>query len=352
MAKKNKKSIFRTLITITLLLVINALISYLVYYGLKTNRLFGLKGYLDFSLPRCHEPLFFKSNDKRTTDNDIATGWKLYKNENQGYSLKVPSDWEIAKDWECTPEYRDGCFRSKDKNLQISVLAVERNFDFKGEFLNWPLYYPDSKLTQPFSCEFPTINDYKAIERFIGRPKFDNYFLQTLIDTGEKIYIFNQELKTNDQAAKKILQNITSTFRHLTTPEVQTPVEPYNGIPSPQVPYKGLSFTEIDAYSTKDLTAEFSESDYHYQGMPIDGYTFIAYKDDFLDFRVLWPSDGKVQRNLAPIYTELYAYGPTVIAKEGVFDFEVPQTGRYFLVIKAKPDWKYKGYRLQIEKKP
>lgn len=324
MAKKKQQSFFRKLTLITLLLGANAVIFYLVYYGLRTNRLFGLKGYLDFSLPRCREPLLFKPTGQRTTKDDLTSQWQLYENKDRGYSLKLPPEWEIAKDWECNPEYRDGCFRSQDQNLQISALVVNRNFNFHG---------------------------YKAVERFIGRQKFDDYFIQTLIDSGEEIYIFNQSLKADNQKARELMRNIISTFHYLPGAQNLNDVPAYNGIPSLRVPYKDLKFTEIDAYNTKDLAATFSQTDYHYQGLPVHGYTFAASKGDFLDFRVLWPSDGKVQRNLASVYTELYAYGPTVIKKEGVFDFEVPQTGRYFLMIKAKSDWKYKGYRLQIIKK-
>lgn len=308
------------------------LLSLVVMYWAKSHEQFGQKRFVHFSLPYCREPLFF-SPKKITSPMQDIKGWVEFKDTDLGFLIKKPETWKI--DNSCGAH---ACVNSPDlffpehggqpQGGRITITRVPKTHNFEEQ----PFYYGRvptniySFAQALFSCHFVEINGAHAVQQIVDKPERR---LVYFIEGDFYIYIVEPQVFFQNTTLENTLSAILASFTPVLLQDTKA-TDPYTGNPSPQVPYKGLDFPEVDISSTRQIADEFSRVDMQL-GERIKGYTFLANYGEKIEFTMIVPGSINMMNDTT---MELYSYGPTVLRGENRLEWRPPVTGRYFLVVK------------------
>lgn len=347
-----------TIRNLRLLILIFILIAS-TYYIFRMKQMLGFKRYVEFNVTQCIEPLLFLSRSKTKETAQIPSEWETHTNKDIGYSIYIPNDW-IVKNTDCMSAYGECVYSPKSEvhptsifppslyvtGGRLDIRRFDKNYDF--EKLSWDIIPHNFLDFLKIQCDYYKLNNLKAVER---RRTHKKGHRDIFIDAGKYVYVLDLEIGPEDNESLEIFQKIISSFTYIGIEErPNIEVAPYSGKPWQSVPYQGLNFIEIDIYNLKQRAGELEDLDYHQDNLPLDGYTFVAYEGDGLNFIVdelRWLTP----KNELSVRTELYGYGPTVVRGDSRIGWKVPVTGRYFWVIKSSgTNDIYGKYELTIEK--
>lgn len=248
-----------------------------------------------------------------------------YTNKEQSFSIKAP----------------DGFIpRLPKKSEQHTLVYFDKRNNIDNQTLSIKISTSDSMPPPPSGGYRPEdreeINNRTFYKTIIEDVQISKYVYGYI--TGEHEYIlFELFPYVKDQAddlmtLRKMLASYTALPKAIDYERLSS-LPTYKGEVSPQVPYKGLVFKEIDIHHFANLRASLDQTDYQEKDAVFDGYTFTANQGENFEFL----SEEDFASNPGSfIRTELYGYGPTVVKMETRIGWGVPTTGRYFYVIKGE----------------
>jgi hypothetical protein len=325
---------------ITAIAVISLLALLVVYYWARINNKFGLKSFTQFTLEQCREPIILipkAYTDSMSADNQ----WKHVEDSELGISFTAPADWTI--DSSCGKPF---CLKSPNLNYstvntgaRISVVMYPKNQQLPGGTWKLPNNLFD-QLQSFFSCNYFLLNGQPVIGT-----RNENFkdFTVSYVEGNQANYVIQKEIWSDDMTS--VTNQIFQTFRSIPIKEkIVGNTGPYDGIPSPVIPYSSMQFQDIPIQNIQSVKGNFQTINTP-EHLNLAGYTFVAHKYDAVSFQLF---DANGINGFSDAEMELYGYGPTVLRGETYMEFRAPITGRYFLVVRNLTSIANASFQLNI----
>lgn len=324
-AHNTKRTISRTFLLLSSILIVCCVATFL--YWAKLHDKFGLSGFSRIQLEQCREPLFIVPKQLSIGTSSIQNP-KVISSDELGFRMTIPGDW--VRNDSCREEY---CvnnpniqFHGYGKNgAAIGITSYSRHAsmpDHSGK----PVTNITGFLKRVYGCSYGTLGIHPVVIHTVAYPDYTTkyYYIETpqlFYEVG--VTVLSPEYKTLSDEIVGSLEFYTGA------PTFIGSMDAYTGVPSPQVPYHGIEFQDIDIYSHSVIRGGVFKTIQAYSES-FAAYTFVAFKGDVVTFTVRKP----ISLDGIDATVELYSYGPTVLRHESNLEMRVPVAGRYFLVLK------------------